>query len=297
MNRFGRLSLLLSILALAPPLLAAQSAAASSQAIKVAGKEQRQASLDVILLIDKSLSMASFFDKVKSYAASQVLEPILGPGDRLIVETVYGKVDRLLSLTISSEQDKAKAIRALNQVKADGRFTDLGAALDAAKRDLDELGQPSRPKYVLLLTDERQEAPAASQYQAIDHKLVHPSLTYMKRVDLGDFRAITVGVQVADKVNAAAVGVMQFLLEPPSREIIATKADATPPAKQDSGGAAKPGPGARKTGDAGGSTAAERALPAWLMYVAAAILIIALAGVAMALLVSKKRNKDKQTDS
>ena len=33
------------------------------------------------------------------------------------------------------------------------RFTDLGAALDASKRDLEQLGDPERPKYVLLLTD------------------------------------------------------------------------------------------------------------------------------------------------
>ena len=73
--------------------------------------ELRPGSLDMILLLDKSLSMAPFFGKVKEYAAGEVLGPILIPGDRLVVELVYGKVQRLISVRIGSEDDKAKAIR------------------------------------------------------------------------------------------------------------------------------------------------------------------------------------------
>jgi hypothetical protein len=64
-------------------------------------------------------------------------------GSRLMA--VYGKVERLASVSIGSEADKAAAIRSIRSIKANGRFTDLGAALDAAKRDMDELGQPERP--------------------------------------------------------------------------------------------------------------------------------------------------------
>ena len=172
----------------------------------------------MILLLDKSLSMAPYFGKVKEYAAGEVLGPILIPGDRLVVELVYGRVQRLISVTIGSEEDKAKAIRAIRAVKADGHYTDLGAALDAAKRDLDELGQPDRPKYVLLLTDERQEAPKGSPYQTKDYKLEHPALRYIKRVDLGKFRAITVGLQVEALVEKNAPVVMELLMNPPDRE-------------------------------------------------------------------------------
>jgi len=227
--------------------------------------------------------MAPFFDEVKNYAAGNVLGEILIPGDRLIIETVYGKVDRLLSATISSEEDKAKVIRTLGEVKANGRFTDLGAALDAAKRDLVELGQPERPKYVLLITDERQEAPPSSPYQAPDYKLKHPSLAYIKRVDLGKFRAITVGLQVAAKVDAATPGVMQLLMDPPVRDLGAVGAGTG------NGG---------KTITGVGSTAAKRALPAWLLYGAAALLLVALVGVAFLLLLSKKKRQSekKQTE-
>jgi hypothetical protein len=222
---------------------------------------------------------------VKNYAAGNVLGAILIPGDRLIVETVYGKVDRLITATISSEEDKAKVIRTLGAVKANGRFTDLGAALDAAKRDLSELGQMDRPKYVLLITDERQEAPPSSPYQTTDYKLNHPSLAYIKRVDLGKFRAITVGLQVAAKVDAATPGVMQLLMDPPVRDLGAIGATMG----TGSGG---------KTVAGGGKTNTDRGLPAWLLYGAGALLLIALVGVVLLLLLSKKENKSekKQTE-
>jgi hypothetical protein len=286
-HRLKRLALLAVIVltaGLSTQALAAQAGTQTAAATK--DKELRSGSLDVILLLDKSLSMAPFFEEAKAYAAGTVLGPILIPGDRLIVETVYGKVIRLEKTDIGSEADKAKAIRAIRAVKANGRFTDLGAALDAAKRDLDELGMPERPKYVLLITDERQEAPKGSPYQAPDFKLKHPSLEYVKKVDLGKFRAITVGLQVGSKVSAVAPTVMQLLMDPPVR--VAGGASGAGSAKigSVSGG-----------GDAaiGGATPSERALPSWLLYIAAGVLIIALAGIAVVLVVLKRKEKEKKT--
>jgi hypothetical protein len=275
--------------------LQAASAQSGTQAPPAAkDQELRPGSLDVILLLDKSLSMAPFFEEVKAYAAGSVLGPILIPGDRLIVETVYGRVDRLLKVAIASEDDKAKAIRALRAVKADGHYTDLGAALDKAKLDLDELGQPDRPKYVLLLTDERQEAPKGSPYQASDYKLKHPALEYVKRIDLGKFRAITVGLQVGPKVSEATPVVMRLLMDPPVRDAMGGTGlgGAVGPQKASGSG----GTGAAAAGSSaarGGATASERALPAWLLYCAAAVLVVALAGLAVALVVLKRKEKDK----
>jgi hypothetical protein len=189
--------------------------------------ERLSGSLDVILLLDKSLSMASFYGEVKTYIAGDVLGPILAPGDRLIVELVYGTVQRLYSGLINSEADKASAIRSLRAVEADGPFTDLGKALDIAARDIEELGRPDRPKYVLLVTDERQEAPAGSPYQVSDYRLRHPSLEYVKRVDLGRFRAITIGLQVKSKVESAQQNVLRMLSEAPESRRTAGSASST----------------------------------------------------------------------
>lgn len=300
-RRHLRLALLALLAILSSQAISAQSGAPASPVAK--DKELRSGSLDVILLLDKSLSMAPFFEEAKAYAAGTVLGPVLIPGDRLIVETVYGKVDRLVTATIASEEDKAKAIRAIRAVKANGRFTDLGAALDAAKRDLDELGRPERPKYVLLITDERQEAPKGSPYQAPDYKLKHPALEYVKRVDLGKFRAITVGLQVGTKVSAATPVVMQLLMDPPVRDAtggarVAPNA-AVSGANGKAAGVAAAGKGALSGGATeghtaeGGATAAEKALPAWLLYGAAVVLVVALAGLAVVLIVFKRKEKEK----
>lgn len=253
--------------------------------------EARAGALDMVLLVDKSLSMAPYFGEVKAYIASKVIEPILVPGDRLIIEMVYGRIDRLLSTQIGSEADKAKAIGALRAVRADGHYTDLGAALDAAKRDLDELGKPERPKYVLLVTDERQEAPKGSPYAAPDYKLRHPSLEYVKRVDMGKFRVITVGLQVAGKVEKNAPAVMELLKEAPQRDL-AGSATGLDSSGQPAGGLAPAG-GVPK---AGASSPAEHALPAWLLLSAGGLLIAALAGLAVILLLSKRKNREKAVD-
>lgn len=284
-----RLALLAFIASLTFPAAASASPATAANAGDGAGsaansytaaKDSRPGSLDMVLLLDKSLSMAPFYGEVKEYAAGKVLGPILIPGDRLVVELVYGKVQRLLSVAIGSEEDKAKAIRAIRAVKPDGHFTDLGAALDAAKRDLEELGQPDRMKYVLLVTDEIQEAPKGSPYQAADYKLKHPSLEYVKRVDLGKFRAITVGLGVGAEVDKAAPTVMELLMDPPIREGVgpATALGAQVPVSGPAAGAATP---------------AERALPSWLLYCAAALLVLALAAFAVVLVLSRKRDSEE----
>lgn len=213
---------LVLLAAFVPPLGAAPPKGAATPSAPAAsgldGSEHRAQNIDVILLVDKSLSMAGAEGAVKRYLAGEVIGPLLVPGDRLIVETFYGKIDRLFGGTIRSEEDKAGIVRSLQALVADGRFTDIGLALDRAKADVDEFGAPERPKYVLLLTDERQEAPAGTKYYSPTFKLDHPALKYIRRVDLGPFRAITVGFDVGERVDAATPGVMRLLTEMPARE-------------------------------------------------------------------------------
>jgi hypothetical protein len=205
MYRGIKFTVLMLALSVSAPLLMAEEARGGG-------------TIDVVLLVDKSLSMRSAIAPLKNYVAGEVIGPLLVPGDRLIIETFYGKTERLFAGTIRSEEDKARVVRSLNGIAADGRFTDIGAALDRAEADLAELGEPGKPKYVLLLTDERQEAPAGTKYYAADFKLRHPALQYVKRVDLGSFRAITVGFGVGERIDATAGKVMQLLAEIPKRD-------------------------------------------------------------------------------
>ncbi len=202
MRRFALLALLAGLCA----------AAASGSAA-----ETRESSIDIVLLVDKSLSMRDAIGAATRYLAGEIVGPLVMPGDRLVIEVFYGKTDRLFAGTIRAEEDKARAIASLRALVGDGRFTDIGGALDRAAVDLEELGEPTRPKYVLLVTDERQETPWGTKYYAADYKLKHPSLEYVKKLDLGSFRAITVGLGVGAKVDAAAPGVMRLLEEMPER--------------------------------------------------------------------------------
>lgn len=308
MKRLQRFALVATLICFAAAGFA-QGSAASGQPSSGAGSasERTSGSLDVILLLDKSLSMAPFFGEVKSYVAGQVLGPILEPGDRLVVELVYGKVQRLYSGTIASEAEKAAAIRAIRAVKADGPFTDLGKALDAAKRDADELGMPERPKYVLLVTDERQEAPAGSPYRSPDYRLRHPALEFIRRVDLGRFRAIAVGLQVGAKVAEAAPNMLRFLSEPPPSRAAGSAAGAaggaSPGAAGPQGAQASPSsvggkssgsaePGASGSGDS--STGAKPAISRPLAIGGAIVVVAALAAIVLVLLQSSRKKKEEE---
>lgn len=264
-------------------------------------EEARAVNIDVVLLLDKSLSMRSAIAPLKSYAAGEVIGPLLVPGDRLIIEAFYGKIERLFEGTIRSEEDKARVVRSLNAIKADGRFTDIGAVLDRAAADLAELGEPERPKYVLLLTDERQEAPKGTKYYAPDYKLKHPALQYVKRVDLGPFRAITVGFDVGARVEAQAGKVMQLLAEIPTRD--ASKYPPLPAGTSGGleGGAAaqgSAGPGSSAQGSAAGAGAKAQGAAAGgigsplVISASSLFLLLILAIVVIAVVRSKNKAKD-----
>jgi hypothetical protein len=272
--------------------------------------EDRTSNIDVILLVDKSLSMVDAEDAVKKYAAGKIIGPVLMPGDRLIIETFYGKIDRLYSGTIRSEEDKPAIVRSLNGILPDGRFTDIGAALDRAKADLEELGAPERPKYVLLLTDERQEAPAGTKYYAPDYRLSHPALQFINRVDLGAFRAITVGFDVGSRVDSSAPKVMRLLAEPPARKSedfpdLAPGEDAVQRDAKSANAPAAGAPGlpAKKGGAAGNATegpgqggakSKDAAVP---VVVGVAVLVfLAVAVIAVLHSKSKKKRSQRQDD-
>jgi len=257
-------------------------------------EETRSANIDVILLIDKSLSMRDAIGSLKNYAAGEIIGPILMPGDRLIVETFYGSIDRLYAGTVRSEEDKATIVRSLNAIAADGRFTDIGKALDRGQADIEELGQPDRPKYMLLLTDERQEAPEGTKYYSPDYRLKHPALQYIKRQDLGSFRAITVGYDVGARIEANAGQVIQFLTEAPKRD---PNSFPEMPKGTSAGldGAAAAASGRTATEQTAGSRVQTQAAGSAVYWIAGGVLLLAivLAVIIIAVVKSKHKNEEE----
>ena len=179
--------------------------------------ESRSASIDFVVLMDTSLSMADAIVDARRYAAGEIIGRLVENGDWVSILKFYGTTEVVWQGGISGEADIAAVVRSLNELKADGRFTDIGNALDSMDRMLVERGHPERPKYILLLTDERQEAPKDSRYYSADYVATHPLLEYVKRVDMGTFRVITIGYGLSARVELEARTLMTTLAEPPVR--------------------------------------------------------------------------------
>jgi len=179
--------------------------------------ESRSANVDFLLLMDTSLSMADAIDAARKYAAGEVIGRLVESGDWVSIIRFYGKSEVVWQGDVTSQDDIAAMVRSLNELKADGRFTDIGSALDSMEALLAERGKPDRPKYILLLTDERQEAPKDSQYYSPTYTPKHRLLEYVKRVDMGQFRVITIGYGLSARIEVEARSLMTTLSEPPVR--------------------------------------------------------------------------------
>lgn len=219
--------------------------------------DERTLPVDFIFLVDRSRSMEPVLEDVKRYLAGDVIGPLVVPGDSATLLAFYGKVERVWQGRIGTEADKADLIRSLHRLVPDGRYTDIGRALDFLDPVLAELDAPERLKYILLLTDERQEAPPDSKYQSRDYTIAHRYLDYINRRDFGTFRAITIGLGLGDRIAANAESLASFLRNPPERT------DRSLPGSQggggevarDSGGSAPGASGAETPGSPGTGTA------------------------------------------
>ncbi len=210
--------------------------------------DERTLPVDFVFLVDRSLSMKPVLEEVKQYLAGDVIGPLVVPGDSVTLLAFYGKVERIWQGRIGAEADKADLIRSLHRLTPDGRYTDIGRALDFLDPVLTELDAADRLKYILLLTDERQEAPPDSRYQSADYTIAHRYLTYVNRRDFGPFRAITIGLGLDDRIAATAESLASFLRNPPERT------DRPLPGSTEAG-AADSGPGSGAPGSGTGTGA------------------------------------------
>ena len=181
----------------------------------VAAEEGLQ--VDFILLIDTSLSMAPAIDELKQFVASGIVGRFVQQDDWVAVLSFYGESTLIWEGDIHTEADKAALVRSLHALKATGRFTDIGAALDEMKQLVLRRNRPEIPKYILLLTDEIQEAPPGSEYHSDEFTVSHELLEYVRRVDLGTFQAITIGYGLASRIESDLQALMKTLKDPPDR--------------------------------------------------------------------------------
>ncbi|PKL09652.1 MAG: hypothetical protein CVV51_02675 [Spirochaetae bacterium HGW-Spirochaetae-7] len=272
--------------------------------------ETRSESIDFVLLIDTSLSMADAMSGAREFAAGEIVGRLVEPGDWVAIVRFYGKSEIVWKGDVSGEADIATMVRSLNDLKADGRYTDIGAALDSMDSLILERGHPERPKYILLLSDERQEAPKGSSYYSTDYVVHHPLLEYVKRVDKGLFRVITIGYGLSAKVEGEARSLMTTLSEPPVRPQFPLAGGAAD--GSDASGAANGGQGAEAaeagtlpqgTAGSGGSADASTAAggAAGLFSgapIAAGLAAAAALGLLVAVFLARRRkNRSKEEEN
>ena len=158
--------------------------------------DTRKDNIDIIIALDKSLSMENKVDAVKAWVSSFIIDQLIVPGDYLNVIAFYGKADIIISKVINNDADRKAAKAIISQVRGNGRFTDIGNALDALKSELAAKEKDGRQKYVLLLTDGIQEAPPSSKYYSKDGKFNHEFLANTKTIQQKGWKVMILGIGI-----------------------------------------------------------------------------------------------------
>ena len=169
----------------------------------------RTGHLTLIILVDKSLSMRPYFQQVKSFLLNKVLGEWLKTGDSVALFTFYGTAHLKLWDSPLDANEKPQLRQTISEIQADGRFTDIGSALDTYEKWAKTAILPPWRRFVLLLTDERQEAPPNSPYQFPNFAIQHPLLKGARIISHGQWKAITV-----DTVNSSTLDKLMDKLSP-----------------------------------------------------------------------------------
>ncbi len=139
--------------------------------------DERKDPIDVFLVVDKSLSMEEKITSVKEYINDNIIDGIpLKPGDFFSIIAFYGKSDVVFTKKIETDEDLSILKEKINRIDADGRFTDIGKALERLENVYNEYGEKNRYQFLVLMTDGIQEAPKDSIYYSEDNSFNHTFL-------------------------------------------------------------------------------------------------------------------------
>ena len=141
----------------------------------------RQEKVELFLVVDKSKSMIEEIDDVAGYIVETFVDDFLIAGDRLVLIEFFGKADIIYD-QILSEGSRSEISDIIRSMEANGRFTDIGNALDRLDRRISETPGDGSRRYLILLTDGMQEAPPESLYYSADGSFNHSFLEHTKTI-------------------------------------------------------------------------------------------------------------------
>ena len=154
--------------------------------------DERIENIELYLVIDKSKSMVEEIEDVSDYINQSFIKDFLIRGDKLVMIQFFGKAQVLFEGYVSDE-NKIDISEKISGLEADGRFTDIGNALDKLKQITSTKQQFSR-RYLILLTDGKQEAPPESPYYTEDGSFNHEFLEHTKVIQRNGWKIMILGV-------------------------------------------------------------------------------------------------------
>jgi hypothetical protein len=264
--------------------------------------ESRSENIDVIVLLDTSYSMSNLIGNgpatrignAEDYIARRVIDYILIPGDSFTLINFYWEAKVEYSAPFKSEADRAALMSLVRGYKADKPYTDISNALDTLGTVLNKLGNDGKKKYILLLTDEVQDVPPNWKYYSPDKKSHHYLLKYVRKMDEGDWKVITIGLDTAGDIEKESGRLIQTLLDVKPRDgveplggSVLSEADAKAKASSSAAASASASAssGAQASADSSGLLFLILGVGGGLILVAAIIVI---------LLVAKKKRDEKR---
>ncbi len=137
--------------------------------------------------------MVEEIESVKEYVVEHILEKIVVLGDYFLLIPFYGSTDSSFNGYISSGKELKELKTDVQNLHADGRFTDIGNALDYLRSNIKSENKSAR-KYMLLITDGKQEAPPDSPFYSPDGSFNHEFLENTKEIQKSGWKIIVLGI-------------------------------------------------------------------------------------------------------
>ena len=163
---------------------------------------ERTKPVDMIIMIDKSLSMQDpgRFDSLQQWVLDELIGEIIINGDWISIYQFYESPEHLISIEIKGKEDTAKIIKTIREIQPNGRFTDVGKALDKIQEAVNERGENGRYKVLFMLTDLEQDAPMTSKYSGKQKKFSSPYLVESRIIKHDNWYEITVDMGLDERV-------------------------------------------------------------------------------------------------
>jgi Mg-chelatase subunit ChlD len=168
--------------------------------------DDRTEPIDLMVALDRSLSMRQEIGAVKQYVQAQIVDQILQAGDTFVVIAFYGQNELAVFENLTTASDRAGIKQAIDRLTPKEAFTDIGFALDRLRDEVRTRCNPAHKKTLLLITDAIDEPPPGSRYSDPGSWRGHEYMRVTSETQKEGWKIIVLGVgpEAAAVVGGAA---------------------------------------------------------------------------------------------